>query len=159
MNIQKIKEQLEMDPEVRNLIGERAFELYLARRGTGRGNAAEDWLRAESQILPALINQMVEANRNAIESHDSSDPTMLRAAEQMENQLEAEAVQEASAPPVKKTAAKKSAAAKKSPAKAAEKPAPKAEAKKPAAAKDAPPKESKNAAAKKPAARKPKSKE
>ena len=91
MDIEHIKEQLVADSEVHDLISRRAFELYLARGGD-QGDPAEDWLRAESEILPSLIDEIVEQNRRAIETHDTSDPIVQRAAEHMKQGLETESV-------------------------------------------------------------------
>ena len=66
MDIEKLKEQLISDPEVMRLIAQRAFEIYLERRDRYVAHPAEDWLRAESEVLPRLINQMVDHNRRAI---------------------------------------------------------------------------------------------
>ena len=125
MDIEKLKEQLISDPEVMRLIAKRAFEIYLERRDRYVAHPAEDWLRAESEVLPRLINQMVDHNRRAIAAKDDADPVSSKAAEHMR-----EETSKASAKPaaVKKAASK--AAAKPAAKKAAAKPA---TAKKPAA--------------------------
>lgn len=139
VDIEKLKEQLISDPEVMRLIAKRAFEIYLERRDRYVAHPAEDWLRAESEVLPRLINQMVDHNRRAIAAKDDADPVSSKAAEHMR-----EETSKASAKPaaVKKAASK--AAAKPAAKKAAAKPA---TAKKPAA--KAAPKKSEKPAAKK----------
>src|SRR4029078_4553599 len=77
------------DPEVHDLVRHRAYEIYLERRHSNPyASQGEDWLRAESEILPRLIQQMVERNRAAIEAHDASDPVTQQAAEHMQEELE-----------------------------------------------------------------------
>lgn len=83
MNIEKLKEQLISDPEVMRLVAHRAFEIYLERRHRYVAHPAEDWLRAESEVLPRLINQMVDRNRQAIAAGDDADPVSSKAAEHM----------------------------------------------------------------------------
>ena len=144
MDIEQLKEQLLSDPEVRRMVAHRSYEIYLERRGRRDAHPAEDWLRAESEILPKLIDQMVEHNDRAIAAHDESDPVTNRAAAHMQEELEIAGA----ATPAKKAAAKKPAAKKPAAAK-------KAAAKKPAAKKAAATKAAaKKAAAKKPAAKK-----
>jgi hypothetical protein len=155
MDIAKIRQQLVSDPEVRDMVAHRAFEIYVQRRG-GPGNAAEDWLRAESEILPQLVNEIVARNRAAIEAHDASDPTVKDAAERMQHEIE---TSEAASAPVKKPARK---AAAKPASKAAAKPAAKTTAKtatraaaKPAATKSAVKKAAEKPTPAEPAAKKP----
>ncbi len=88
MDIEQLKEQLLSDPEVRRMVGRRAHEIYLERRGTRAAHPAEDWLRAESEILPRLIEHMIEHNRQAMESPDDSDPVSTRAAAHFEEELQ-----------------------------------------------------------------------
>ena len=158
MDIEQLKEQLLSDPDVRRMVGRRAYEIYLERRGSHAAHPAEDWLRAESEILPRLIEHMIERNRQAIGSSDAMDPVAARAAEHFEEELQlaetrvaepspaakagkkellnqnAERIASTAAEPapVKKTAAKKAPARK---APAAKAPAKKAAAKKAPAAK------------------------
>lgn len=132
MDIEKLKEQLISDPEVMRLIAKRAFEIYLERRDRYVAHPAEDWLRAESEVLPRLINQMVDHNRRAIAAKDDADPVSSKAAEHMR-----EETSKATAKPSEKKAAAKPAARK-----AAAKPA----ASKKPAAKAAPKKSDKSAA-------------
>jgi hypothetical protein len=130
--IDQLKEQLLADEEVRRTIGRRAYEIYIERRGQRNAHPSEDWLRAESEVLSRLIQEMIARNDQAIESHDGSDPVVHRAAEHMQEEIEI-----ATAP--KKAAATKPAAKKatgeKPPAKkaAAKAPAKKAAAKEPVA--------------------------
>lgn len=88
MNVEKLKEQLLAEGEVRHMIAKRAFEIYLERRGRYHAHPAEDWLRAESEILPRLIQEVIDRNQQAIDSHDASDPVMREAAEHMRNGLD-----------------------------------------------------------------------
>jgi len=144
VDIEQLKEQLLSDPEVRRMVAHRSYEIYLERRGRRDAHPAEDWLRAESEILPRLISEMVEHNERAIAGPDDSDPVTNRAAAHMQEEL---ALAGETAKPVKKAAAKKPAAKKA--------PAAKASAKKPAAKKAAATKApAKKAAAKKPAMKK-----
>jgi hypothetical protein len=124
-DIQDLKEQLIKDPEVHDLIRRRSFELYM-ERGDQASNPAEDWLRAENEILSALIEQMVSRNQRIISTHDTADPAAVRAAEHMREELAAESA--TGAGPVKKApkakaarkeAAPKAKAAKKAPVKKA----------------------------------------
>jgi cobalamin biosynthesis Mg chelatase CobN len=89
MDYDKIKEQLISDPEVRDRIARRAYEIYVERRGRP-GHPAEDWLRAEGEVLPGLMEEILRKNREVIDAHDSSNPTMRRAAEHMDEELRAE---------------------------------------------------------------------
>lgn len=173
MDIEKLKEQLISDPEVMRVIAQRAFEIYIERRDKYVAHPAQDWLRAESEVLPRLIQQMVERNRRAIASRNDADPVSTRAAEHMREETSKASATTASSgkatakPAAKKAAAKpaaKTAVAKKAAAKPVTKPAvKKAAAKKAApakaAAKTAPePKPATKSPAKK-AASKPKSKD
>ena len=173
VDIEKLKEQLISDPEVMRLVTQRAFEIYLERRNRYVAHPAEDWLRAESEVLPRLINQMVERNRQAIASKDDADPVSSEAARHMREETSKAAAEPAVAkkastknavkkavakPATAKAAAKKDAA--KPAAKAAAKPAARKAAKpavkataKPAEKKAASPKPSTKAPAKKTAAR------
>jgi hypothetical protein len=91
VDIQKLKEQLLSDPEVHDLVRRRAYEIYLERRHSNPyASQGEDWLRAESEVLPRLINTMVERNRAAIEARDASDPVTQQAAEHMQEELDLE---------------------------------------------------------------------
>lgn len=89
MDYEKIKEQLIADADVRDRIARRAYEIYLSRHGRP-GHPAEDWLRAESEVLPGLVDEIIRKNREVMEAHDVSDPVMQRAAEYMEEELRAE---------------------------------------------------------------------
>jgi hypothetical protein len=81
--IEKLKEQLVADPEVRVRIAKRAYEIFLERQGRYAAHPAEDWLRAEAEILPALIQEMIERNEAALRSGDESDPVVVEAASHM----------------------------------------------------------------------------
>ena len=131
-----LKEQLLSDPEVHRRVAHRAYEIYLERREYRIAHPAEDWLRAESEVLPRLIEEMVEHNERAIASHDDSDPVAYRAAEHMQEELDA-VVAGAPATRSKKTAARKPVAAKTEKKPAAKKAAAKKAAAKPATKKPA----------------------
>jgi hypothetical protein len=88
VNFDQLKEQLLADEEVRRMIGHRAHEIYLERRPYRDAHPAEDWLRAESEVLPRLIDEMIARNERAIDAHDVSDPVAHRAAELMQEELE-----------------------------------------------------------------------
>lgn len=62
MDVKKIREQLQTDPALRNRVARRAFELFI-KRGRQMGREAEDWFRAEEEILQELIR--VEQQRLA----------------------------------------------------------------------------------------------
>jgi hypothetical protein len=53
---EQIRERLLGDEKTRESVSLRAYELY-ERRGCGPGCELEDWLQAESEILPALIEE------------------------------------------------------------------------------------------------------
>ncbi len=84
MNIDQLKEQLLSDPDINRLVARRAYEIYLERRGHISAHPAEDWLRAESEVLPRLIDEMVRHNERVIAAHDDSDPSAHRAAAHMQ---------------------------------------------------------------------------
>lgn len=157
VDIEKLKEQLISDPEVMRLVAQRAFEIYLDRRDRYVAHPAEDWLRAESEVLPRLIDQMVERNRRAIAARDDADPVASKAAEHMRDEnpkaakKPAAAKKQAAKPAVKKAAAKPASSTKAS-AKAAPKKAAKA-APKPAEKKAADAKSTAKSPAKKAAAK------
>ena len=56
MNLQEIRERLLCDESVREQITRRAFEIY-ASRGYVGGREFEDWLQAENEFLPQLIEE------------------------------------------------------------------------------------------------------
>lgn len=86
MDIEQLKEQLLSDPDIRRLVARRAYEIYIERRDYP-AHPHEDWLRAESEILPRLIAEMIERNEQAISAHDGSDPVAHRAAEHMQEEI------------------------------------------------------------------------
>jgi hypothetical protein len=117
MDIAKIKQQLVSDPQVRDLVARRAFEIYVHRQG-GPGSAAEDWLRAESEILPRLVDEIVARNRT---TNGASAPTVKDAATHVRQEGEAaETAAKPAAKPARKAPARKTAA--KPAAEAAEEP-------------------------------------
>lgn len=83
VDIAKIKEQLYRDPEVLDLIRHKAFEIFLHRHHNGwPGSQAEDWMHAENQVLPRLIDEMITRDSKAIDSQAKSSPFARAAAEQ-----------------------------------------------------------------------------
>jgi hypothetical protein len=88
VNIDQLKEQLLGDPEVRRRIGRRAHEIYLERRQYRDAHPAEDWLRAENEVLPKLIEEMLAHNSQAIETPDDANPVAAAAAEHMREELD-----------------------------------------------------------------------
>lgn len=52
------RQRLLADERVRNLIGRRAYELYL-ERGGGFGKDQEDWARAEEDVV-SLLQELIE---------------------------------------------------------------------------------------------------
>lgn len=137
MDIDQLKEQLIADPEVRRMIAARAYDVFLERRGIRDAHPSEDWLVAENEILPMLIEQMLDHNRRAIASHDDADPVSSKASEHMREEIDRAS---ASKPASKPAKAKAAPAAKSSKATKAAKPAAKKASAKKAPAKKAAPK-------------------
>jgi hypothetical protein len=88
VDIDNLKEQLLSDPDVRRRVARRAYEIYVERRDYRHAHPHEDWLRAESEILPRLIQEIVERNERAIAANDDSDPVAHRAAEHMQEEID-----------------------------------------------------------------------
>jgi hypothetical protein len=72
-----VKSRLLGDPEVQLMIRMRAFEIYQMRGGHG-GSAADDWFRAESEVLNFLI---AEENRRSDEEAQASSPETVAGVE------------------------------------------------------------------------------
>ena len=70
---EEVKGRLLRDPEVQLMIRMRAFDIYQMRNGQG-GSAADDWFRAESEVLAFLIAE--EDRRSAEETPASSPETV-----------------------------------------------------------------------------------
>ena len=68
-----LKANLLSDPEVQIMIRMRAYEIYLARSDQW-GSPAEDWFRAETEVLAFLIDE--ENRRNAEEAPGVSPETV-----------------------------------------------------------------------------------
>ena len=68
-----LKTRLLADPEVQLMIRMRAFEIYQMHGGHG-GSAADDWFRAESEVLTFLIAE--ESRRSSEETRGSSPETV-----------------------------------------------------------------------------------
>jgi len=63
-SIDELRNRLLRDPEIQNMIRMRAYEIYQLR-GRDPGHQAEDWFRAEMEILQFLID---EESQRAAES-------------------------------------------------------------------------------------------
>ena len=61
---ERIREQLLGDGAVRASISLRAYEIY-ERRGCAPGCELEDWLQAENEILPPLIEEGLHSGASA----------------------------------------------------------------------------------------------
>jgi hypothetical protein len=72
-----LKKRLLDDPEVHWMISRRAYEIYQTRAGQG-GSAADDWFRAESEVLAFLI---AEEDRRAAEETSASSPETVAGVE------------------------------------------------------------------------------
>jgi hypothetical protein len=72
-----LKASLLGDPEVQLMIRMRAYDIYQLRGGHG-GSPAEDWLRAESEVLSFLID---EENRRAAEEAQAPSPETVAGVE------------------------------------------------------------------------------
>ncbi len=72
-----LKASLLGDPEVQLMIRMRAYEIYQFHGGQG-GSPADDWLRAESEVLAFLID---EENRRAAEETQSPSPETVAGVE------------------------------------------------------------------------------
>ena len=135
-SIEELRERLLREEQVKEMISMRAYEIY-QMRGAQPGREAEDWLRAENEILSFLIQ---EESRRARESEDlhgerPQEPATVAASETLEPpapQTEEPAKKPGSRaatktgtgakkPAAKKSAAKKSAAKKPSTKRAATK--------------------------------------
>lgn len=72
-----MREKLLGDPEVQLMIRMRAFEIYQMRGGQP-GNSADDWFRAESEVLSFLID---EENRRADDEAQAPSPETVAGVE------------------------------------------------------------------------------
>lgn len=150
-SIEELRERLLREEQVKEMISMRAYEIY-QMRGAHPGREAEDWLRAENEILSFLIQE--ESRRSREQEESPQEPATVEAS----GTLETSALQ-AEAPPKKnrsRAASKTGTGAKKPAAKKARATTAKktAAAEKPAAKKSA----STKSAAKKSAAKKPSAK-
>jgi Protein of unknown function (DUF2934) len=73
----RLKASLLADPEVQMMIRMRAYEIYQMRGGHD-GSPAEDWFRAESEVLAVLID---EENRRAAEEVQAQSPETVAGVE------------------------------------------------------------------------------
>jgi Protein of unknown function (DUF2934). len=72
-----LKARLLSDSEVQLMIRMRAYEIYQLHGGHG-GNSADDWFRAESEVLSFLID---EENRRAAEEAQAPSPETVAGVE------------------------------------------------------------------------------
>ncbi|MFY9221107.1 MAG: DUF2934 domain-containing protein [Blastocatellia bacterium] len=63
-----MREQLQQDPSVRNRVARRAYELFI-QRGRQIGREAEDWFKAETEILAELMQENAQQTKEEV-SHD-----------------------------------------------------------------------------------------
>ena len=68
-SIEELRNRLLRDPEIQTMIRMRAYEIYQLRGGEP-GYQAEDWFRAEGEILQFVIE---EESRRAEESNETED--------------------------------------------------------------------------------------
>jgi len=109
-SLDKVRERLLGDEQVRQMIRARAYEIYKLRGGQP-GREAQDWLRAEREVLAFLIAR--EPSRaEEKESRPSTAPTVSAAPEKNA----APARRKSRRPPQPKKEPTKRAASKKPPA-------------------------------------------
>jgi hypothetical protein len=70
-SIEELRARLLRDPEIQTMIKMRAYEIYQLRGGEP-GYQAEDWFRAEGEVLEFLIE---EESRRTAETTDTEDQT------------------------------------------------------------------------------------
>jgi len=70
-SIEELRARLLRDPEIQAMIKMRAYEIYLLR-GQEPGYQAEDWFRAEGEVLEFLIE---EESRHTAETTGTEDQT------------------------------------------------------------------------------------
>ena len=68
MDVNKMREQLQQDPSVRNRVARRAYELFI-QRGRQIGREAEDWFKAETEILAELMQENAQQTKEEV-SHE-----------------------------------------------------------------------------------------
>jgi maltooligosyltrehalose synthase len=78
MDVNKIRERLQQDPSVRNRVARRAYELFI-QRGRQMGREAEDWFKAEAEILAELMQETAQHKEEAIESEVSHEVALVEA--------------------------------------------------------------------------------
>lgn len=71
----EIRMRLLNDPEVKELISLRAYEIYLGRNGE-IGSEIDDWLRAENEILAVMLRE--ELQESAVLVVDAGEPVEER---------------------------------------------------------------------------------
>lgn len=87
MDVQKFQQQLQQDPNLRNRVARRAYELFI-QRGRQMGREAEDWFQAENEILHRLVEeekQQVAITEAAIKPQTASEEVCVVKATGSEN--------------------------------------------------------------------------
>ncbi|MBK7995895.1 MAG: DUF2934 domain-containing protein [Blastocatellia bacterium] len=67
-----MREQLQQNPSVRNRVARRAYELFILR-GRQIGREAEDWFKAEAEILAELMQETAQHKEEATKSEVSQE--------------------------------------------------------------------------------------
>jgi hypothetical protein len=78
MNENTLREVLRKDLRVKELIGTRAYQLYLSRRPE-EGSTEDDWYRAELEVIDDLIRKLIEAEAEAWQIADQQKPELQEA--------------------------------------------------------------------------------
>ncbi len=77
-SIEELRQRLLADSQVRDMIAMRAYEIY-QRRGGEPGSEAEDWFRAEHEILSFLIvEESRRAEEEARQAHQASEAALKK---------------------------------------------------------------------------------
>ena len=71
MDVNKIRERLQQDPSVRNRVARRAYELFILR-GRQIGREAEDWFKAETEILAELMQENTQQPKEEVPESEVS---------------------------------------------------------------------------------------
>ncbi len=66
-----MREQLQQDPSVRNRVARRAYELFILR-GRQIGREAEDWFKAEAEILAELMQETAQQIKEEVPESEVS---------------------------------------------------------------------------------------
>lgn len=71
-----MREQLQQDPSVRNRVARRAYELFILR-GRQIGREAEDWFKAETEILAELMQENAQQIKEEVPESEVSHKVVL----------------------------------------------------------------------------------